>query len=272
MQQASLALLVIALFGAVASAQPSWWGDNNPVADPSAVVTVGKARFTVLTSKLIRLEFSDATPPTFNDAATLVVINRRLTVPKFTQEKTDTSLTLQTDDLKLQFDASKLTSSVHDFTPDSLKITFELDGKTLIWQPGDKDEGNLFGTRTSLDCYKPNCFGDGLQPGLLSRNGWVVWDDSTTPLYDTTDWPWLNTARAKGQDYYFFGYGHAYRQCLADYIQIAGKVSRLLFGQACKQVHTIAYTFTPVTYIKSKMCTHSCTHACTAACRQEQKV
>ena len=83
---AAIALNLIAALGAVVRAQPSWWGDHDPVADPAAVVTVGQARFTVLTSmhKIIRLELSNATPPTFNDAATLVVINRRLTVPKFT--------------------------------------------------------------------------------------------------------------------------------------------------------------------------------------------
>ncbi|MFZ2024639.1 MAG: hypothetical protein WAV06_23050, partial [Terracidiphilus sp.] len=37
-----------------ASIQPA----DNPVADPKAVVTVGNARFTVLTPQLIRMEWS----------------------------------------------------------------------------------------------------------------------------------------------------------------------------------------------------------------------
>ena len=57
--------------------QPS----DNPVADPKAVVTIGNARFTVLTPQLIRMEWS--ADGKFEDHASLVFINRRLPVPKF---------------------------------------------------------------------------------------------------------------------------------------------------------------------------------------------
>ena len=55
----------------------------NPVADPKAVVIVGKARFTVLTPQLIRMEW--AADGKFEDHASFVFINRRLPVPKFDQ-------------------------------------------------------------------------------------------------------------------------------------------------------------------------------------------
>ena len=54
---------------------------TNPVADPKAVVTVGNARFTVLTPQLIRMEWS--ADGKFEDHASFVFINRRLPVPKF---------------------------------------------------------------------------------------------------------------------------------------------------------------------------------------------
>ena len=57
--------------------QPS----DNPVADPKAVVTIGNARFTILTPQLIRMEWS--ADGKFEDHASLVFINRRLPVPKF---------------------------------------------------------------------------------------------------------------------------------------------------------------------------------------------
>ena len=54
---------------------------TNPIADPKAVVTVGNARFTVLTPELIRMEW--AADGKFEDHASFVFLNRRLPVPKF---------------------------------------------------------------------------------------------------------------------------------------------------------------------------------------------
>src|SRR6202050_175925 len=56
----------------------------DPVADPKAVVTVGHARFTVLTPNLIRMEW--AADGQFEDHASLVFLNRKLPVPEFTHE------------------------------------------------------------------------------------------------------------------------------------------------------------------------------------------
>src|ERR1035441_3120823 len=53
----------------------------NPVADPNAVITIGNARFTVLTPQLIRMEW--AADGKFEDHASFVFLNRRLPVPDF---------------------------------------------------------------------------------------------------------------------------------------------------------------------------------------------
>ena len=47
------------------------------------MVVSGNARFTVLTSQLIRMEYSDT--GVFEDCATLAFVNRNTTVPPFTQ-------------------------------------------------------------------------------------------------------------------------------------------------------------------------------------------
>ena len=54
---------------------------TDPVADPKALVTLGHARFTVLTPELIRMEW--AADGKFEDHASFVFLNRRLPVPKF---------------------------------------------------------------------------------------------------------------------------------------------------------------------------------------------
>ena len=47
---------------------------TNPVADPKAIVTLGNARFTVLTPQLIRMEW--AADGKFEDHASFVFLNR----------------------------------------------------------------------------------------------------------------------------------------------------------------------------------------------------
>jgi len=62
------------------------WGNRNPVADPGAVVLAGSARFTVLTERLIRMEYAtDGEAPVFEDRATVAIINRNLPLVEFTQ-------------------------------------------------------------------------------------------------------------------------------------------------------------------------------------------
>ena len=53
-----------------------------PAADPAAAVVVGRARFTVLAPRLLRLEYSET--GTFEDRPTLAFVNRKQPVPEFT--------------------------------------------------------------------------------------------------------------------------------------------------------------------------------------------
>src|SRR3974390_3324689 len=107
---------------------------TNPVADPKAVVTIGKARFTVLTPELIRMEW--AADGKFEDHASFVFLNRRLPVPKFEASEITannaTGMTIKTNALALHYSSS----GGGKFTPENLSIEFTLDGKTVAWHPG----------------------------------------------------------------------------------------------------------------------------------------
>src|SRR3954447_12879009 len=92
--------------GAAAQAWPdSTPGLYNPVADPHAVVTLGNARFTVLTPQMIRVEW--AADGKFEDHPSFVFLNRRMPVPKFTssvtKDGTNQVLILKTDALALSY-------------------------------------------------------------------------------------------------------------------------------------------------------------------------
>jgi alpha-glucosidase len=237
----SCSLTVPAVFSGLANGQGEDAADSglyNPVADPAAVVRFGHARFTVLTEHLIRMEWSSEDH--FEDSASLVFLNRRMPVPTFQQRIEAGSLTVQTKSLTLHY--SPEASGNVGFSAANLSITLQLNGRPVTWHPGDSDAGNLMGTARTLDGIR----GDRttLEPGLVSRDGWVVVDDSTRPLFDSADfrflngekspWPWVKPRGAgEKQDWYFFGYGHEYRKALNDFVHVAGRIPlppRFAFG------------------------------------------
>ena len=183
--------------------------DAAPVAAPTATVVRGNARFTVLTPRLLRLEWS----PTgrFCDRASQPFWYRRQPVPPFSVAEEEGVLVVETAALRL---AWRLDAA--GFEPAALAITLLENGTT--WRYGDADLGNLRGTFRTLDRI------DGpvdLEPGLLSRDGWVVVDDSQTLVFDERGWL-APREPAGGQDLYFFGHGRDFRGALRDFARVSG--------------------------------------------------
>ncbi|MEK6571495.1 MAG: hypothetical protein AABZ61_09005, partial [Bacteroidota bacterium] len=174
-------LPIVLVFSLTEPSAPAFSQVNNPVADPSAIVVNGQVRFTVLTPQLIRMEWAE--DGRFEDQASLVFINRRITVPPFKESSDGEWLITQTDKLVLKYSRNS-----GKFSPDNLQIEFDLNGRHVVWHPGLADTGNLRGTTRTLDGVKGS---RPLEPGLLSRDGWVLVDDSERPLFDTSDWPWV---------------------------------------------------------------------------------
>ena len=219
----------------------------DPVADPKAVVLAGNARFTVLTPQLIRMEW--AADAKFEDHASLVFLNRRLPVPRFAVKEEgppeSPHYTITTEALQLDYNSGRSPADTDTkFTRENLSLRLTVNGKDVTWRPGMPDTGNLSGTTRTLDGALGGKTREPMDPGLISRDGWAVVDDSTRPLFDSTDfrflegesspWPWV-VLRPPGerQDWYFFGYGHDYKQALADFIKVAGRIPlppRFAFG------------------------------------------
>lgn len=83
---------------------------NHPIPDPKAVIQGDVWRVTVLTSGLVRIEFS--ADGQFEDRASTFAINRNLPVPKFTANKTETGgLELVTTTLRLSYDGKAFSPS-----------------------------------------------------------------------------------------------------------------------------------------------------------------
>lgn len=238
--------------------------DSTP--NPDAVVRIGHARFTILTSSVIRLEFSPTDD--FDDTPTVNIIHRKTkTVPTFTVTRDPIRplvLTIVTDTLELRYDGS---NSLSSFTPESLSIQLKRYPYTT-WRPGSTPKGNLHGTIRTLDrvgesvdltCMVPRdtlTYYAHCEEGLLSKDGWTLIDDSLRPRFDTEtdpsivykaehtrhsdpEWPWMKgppsvniDSATSGRplvyiDYYFFGHGRQYTEAMQDYITLAGPIPLL---------------------------------------------
>jgi alpha-glucosidase len=219
------------------SAATSWaqTDEDNPVADPLAVVVQGNARFTVLTPELIRMEWAE--DGQFEDRASFGFVNRRLPVPQFTVRKRSGKLTIKTSALTLTYTGNS------KFDAENLSITFadpNNKGKKSTWRPGMAQDANLLGTTRTLDGFDASGnYRDfsGYDIAPISRDGWAVYDESSRFLFEKTDedWKYWLGQRPEGerQDLYFFGYGHDYKAAVSDYIKIGGKIPmppKYMFG------------------------------------------
>lgn len=193
----------------------------HPVAHPEAIVMAPGVRFTVLTDRLLRLEHSR--DERFEDRPSQAFWNRAQSVPAFTSTVAGRRVEIETASLRLEYHAT-----ARGFTRRTLSIT--LKGSGLTWRYGERPTGNLGGTARTLD-------GDAgstkLEPGLLSRSGWAVVDDSRSLVFTETGWLEPRShhthtrdraAPAPAKDLYFFGYGSDHAACLRDFTALAGPI------------------------------------------------
>lgn len=222
--QTLLAVVVLSLLPFVSNAEPDRLPCDNPVANPDAVVVSGNARFTVLTSRLVRMEW--AADGHFEDNATFGVVNRRLDVPHFKVRKSRNRTVIETEDLKLvYFGKGKFDTS-------NLSVTFNMvqgdSAYRIVWRPGMNEGGNLLGTCRTLDSCDGEKTIDPFDKGVVSRDGWAVIDESERHILNPVDSDWKSWVAQRGdgerQDWYIFAYGHDYKAAVSDFTKISGKV------------------------------------------------
>ncbi|MBG6240159.1 alpha-glucosidase (family GH31 glycosyl hydrolase) [Mycetocola sp. CAN_C7] len=180
-----------------------------PQAHPAAVITGTNYRFTVLTSRLIRMEYSSN--QLFEDRASQLVLSREFEVPQFRVIDRGDHMQIITEHLQLSYDKKP-------FSPNglSVQVSGKLSDYTSLWRFGEPAT-DLGGTARTLDDIDGTV---SLQPGLMSRHGFSVVDDTSSLVFD--DEGWLERRSGTGTDLYFFGYGRSYRDCLADFYALTG--------------------------------------------------
>ncbi len=103
------------------------------VAEPSAIVNAGPARFEVLTPTLVRLEYSSA--KRFENSPTVNVVDRRMAVPRYVVRRSGGWLTIQTAGMVLRY---RLGSG--PFTVANTTLQFSVGGTSTIVHPTWDDE------------------------------------------------------------------------------------------------------------------------------------
>lgn len=203
--------------------------DADPRAHPNQTTQLGNVRVTVLTDRLLRIEY--AQDATFEDRATLAVVNRRFPTVDVQVEVDAESLTVDTAAVEL-----KVVDVTRPFTSQTLRASITHGADQVSWSYGKRGEANLGGTVRTLDGWRGRSTArvvgfdadtgfervweeQALGDGLLSRDGWVVIDDSASVVLDPhsdAGQPWPRP-RADGArtDLYLFAYGTDHRAALA---------------------------------------------------------
>ncbi|MFS0700393.1 TIM-barrel domain-containing protein [Cellulomonas sp. 179-A 4D5 NHS] len=182
---------------------------SRPVADPAAVVRGDGYRITVLTDGLVRLEH--AAYGRFEDRASTFAVNRELPVPEHHVVDTGRHLEITTSRFRLTYDKGPFTTSGL-----SLEVRGGISSYHSVWRYGQAPE-DLGGTARTLDGA------DGavpLGPGVVSRTGFAVVDDSGSFLFD--DEGWVAADNTDRVDLYVFAYGHDYADALRAFHAVSG--------------------------------------------------
>ncbi len=205
------------------------------------IVFSQNARFTILAVNCIRMEYSGC--GNFLDSPTLSVAERKIQPTEFSVEEAGTCLKIETNELQLTY-----TATTQGFSRETLQIRYKKDANVGVWKYGDADDQRLPGTLRTLD----NMDGDAilsnygayvcpwdqdqvevtrkvpeLLPGYISRSGYTVFDDASTPPLlqnESTNQPWVTAPRqGKIEDLYFSAYGSDYYRALQTISLYLGK-------------------------------------------------
>lgn len=185
-------------------------------ASPGAVVQGDRFRFTVLTSRLLRLEWNPEGQ--FVDDATAVVVNRGFPVPDFEVMRDGDAVTIRTEHLELAYDGRPFSAASL-----SVRLLSATDHHYSTWRFGQHlpsslpHRGDLPGTARTLDDVDGEC---PLEPSILSTYGFAALDDSTSVRL-TSD-GWISPRVGDGHDLYLFAHGRDYQGALDDYFTLTG--------------------------------------------------
>ena len=186
---------------------------TDPLAPAASVIAGDRWRVTVLTERLLRLEY--AAGGDFEDRPTQVVLDRAFPTPDFKLTRKGAGILVRTPALTLEYDGGPFSTGGLVVTP--------TEGATYhqVWRFGEVHHEtamplNLGGTARTLDAVDGPC---PLEPGLASTQGVAVLDDSRSLALDDDGW----VAPHRGDlDLYVFAHGRDFPAMLRDFYHLTG--------------------------------------------------
>lgn len=185
---------------------------TDPLPNPSAVVVGDNYRFTLISDTILRYEWSE--DGIFEDRPSTFAINRRFPVPKYSVTSSEGHLDIRTSSYQVTYNKKRF---------DRYGLIISFNNKNTLWgadwRYGEKVPENLGGTARTLDEVNGRCE---LEPGVLSRAGYSVFDDSKSMLFDADGFA---APRRPGDriDGYLFCYGFDYKRAMKSFFAISGK-------------------------------------------------
>ena len=179
----------------------------HPLAEKENICAGACYRFTVLTSRLLRLEYDPE--GIFEDRASQSVFYRNFPANSFTVTRENGILTLETEHLVLRYVEGA------PFTEENLSIRLKTEPAST-WRYGEDFE-DLGGTTQTLDTVNGRC---AVGRGVCARNGFSVLEDSDTLVLEKDGW--IGVRRENTLDCYFFGYGFDYVAAVQDLYSLTG--------------------------------------------------
>ncbi len=183
---------------------------KSAVPNNSALISGNNYRFTVLSPRVIRLEYNPN--GSFLDKPTGLILHRNLAVPDFKTRNDNHFVEISTEYFKLTYTKEKPFEGSKVNPTMNLKV--ELLGTDKVWYYGHPEVRN-FGIPAIC-----------LEDGITSDKG-LYSADSMASIDDSTDFVWNEdgtiVSREPGViDTYLFMYGNDYEDALKDYYELTG--------------------------------------------------
>ncbi len=188
---------------------------NNAKSKPKAIFQGKKYRITILSDRLIRLEYNPK--GIFEDRPTQLALFRNFDVPNMNVRQDDHFLEITTSYFKLEYTKEKPYDSGAVFAGNNLRIS--LLNTDRIWYYRHPEIRNYLGSLISLDNVDKKAE---FKKGLYSSDGFASIDDSDNYIIGQ-DGVLIPRENDKITDVYVFMYRRDFGLCLMDYFTLTGK-------------------------------------------------
>ena len=172
-----------------------------------------KYRITILSDRLVRLEYSDS--GNFIDNPSQRVIFRKFPKVNFSVTQSETLIQIIGSVFTIDYVKEKSFIGSKVTPGNTLKIT--INGTDKSWYYNHPEARNYGSINYSLDNFKGKLK---LSKGLFSLDGFTFIDDSNTLILDDSG-NFVNRSN-NGLDFYVFIYKNDFGECLSDYYKLTG--------------------------------------------------